>query len=114
MHGNENLLTRSLPANRLNESIAMDIQQTVFVIDDDPGGRESVVALVTSKSMPVEQFSSAEEFLSQFDVQRNGCLIVDMRMQGMSGLELQDELTRLGSHIPVIVITAYGDVPTAV
>jgi two-component system, LuxR family, response regulator FixJ len=114
MYGNENLLIRSLPSTRLSESSMMDIQQTVFVIDDDPGARESVVALVKSKSMPVEEFSSAEEFLTQFDVQRNGCLIVDMRMQGMSGLELQDELTRQGSHIPVIVITAYGDVPTAV
>jgi two-component system response regulator FixJ len=114
MYGDGSLLTRRLPITRSSENSTMDIQQTVFVIDDDPGARDSVAALVTSKNMPVEKFSSAEAFLAQFDVRQNGCLVVDMRMQGMSGLELQDELTRLGSHIPVIVITAYGDVSTAV
>ena len=92
----------------------MDIQQTVFVIDDDPGARDSVAALVSSRNMPVEKFASAEDFLAAFDPQQNGCVVVDVRMQGMSGLQLQDELTQLGSQIPVIVITAYGDVPTAV
>ena len=92
----------------------MDVQQTVFIIDDDPGAREAVAALVSTKKVPVEIFASAEEFLAQFQPKRNGCVLVDMRMQGMSGLELQKELSQRGALIPVIVISAYGDVPTAV
>ena len=92
----------------------MEVQQTVFIIDDDPGAREAVAALVSTKKVPVEAFASAEEFLAQFQPNRNGCVLVDMRMQGMSGLELQKELSRRGAPIPVVVISAYGDVPTAV
>ena len=87
---------------------------TVFVVDDDPGARQSVLALVESMGLAVETFESAEQFLATFDSSRPGCLVTDFRMLGMSGLELQEALAREKIKLPVIVITAYADVPTAV
>ena len=92
----------------------MEEQPLIFVVDDDLAAREYVAALVAAHGMAVETYASAEEFLQQFDRARHGCLIVDLRMTGMSGLELQKKLRDEGITLPVIVITAYGDVPTAV
>lgn len=88
--------------------------RTVFVVDDDPAARESVAALVLSKGLQVEEFESAEGFLSAYDRRKQGCLVVDVRMTGMTGLELQDKLTREQIVLPVIVITGYANVPMAV
>jgi FixJ family two-component response regulator len=87
---------------------------TVFVVDDDPAMRESLRWLLESVSLPVETFASAEEFLDDFDSARAGCLVLDVRMPGMSGLALQQELVSRGASIPVVFITAYGDIPLAV
>jgi FixJ family two-component response regulator len=92
----------------------MITEPIVSIVDDDPAARDSVAALVRSKGVNVETFTSAEEFLSSFDVSRTGCLVVDVRMAGMNGLELQDALNARKSTLPVIVITGFGDVPTAV
>jgi RNA polymerase sigma factor (sigma-70 family) len=87
---------------------------TVFVVDDDPAVRKSLTRLGESLSLPVEAYASATEFLDAYDPQRPGCVVLDMRMPGMSGLELQDRLQVERIDIPVIVVTAYGDVPSAV
>jgi FixJ family two-component response regulator len=92
----------------------MQTEPTVFIVDDDPAARDSVAALVRSKGFPVETSASAEEFLAAFNPDRAGCLVVDVRMTGMTGLDLQELLRQRGSRLPIIVITGFGDVPTAV
>jgi FixJ family two-component response regulator len=92
----------------------MNSDATVFVVDDDAAARESVVALVTHKGLAAKGFSSAEEFLAQYDPTHKGCLVVDVRMAGMSGLDLLKQLNARNSSLPVVVITGYADVPLAV
>jgi two-component system, LuxR family, response regulator FixJ len=92
----------------------MSEEATVFIVDDDPAARESVAAVVESRGLHVRQFESAEEFLKHFSGERNACVLVDVRMAGMSGLELQEELVRSGRLIPTIILTGYGDVAMAV
>ncbi len=86
----------------------------VYIVDDDPGARELVLALVQSHGLQAQEFSSAEEFLAVATPDLYGCLVLDIRMRGMDGLTLQDELVRRGIPLPVIVITGYADVPAAV
>ncbi|MDX2144967.1 MAG: response regulator [Rhodospirillaceae bacterium] len=88
-------------------------QGTVFIVDDDDGFRDSLALMLRLKGFTVEQFASAESFLAGFAPRGPSCLLVDVHMTGMSGLELQAELKRRGHALPVIVITAYGDVATA-
>src|SRR5947209_12696093 len=92
----------------------MENDPTVFVVVDDPAARGSVAALVASHGLKVESFGSAEEFLAARDPARGGCLIADVRMTGMSGLELQEQLTARGDRLPVIIITGFADIPMAV
>jgi len=92
----------------------LNAQITVFVVDDDRAVRESLALLVQSVGLEVETFAGAGEFLDAYRPDRRGCLITDIRMPGMSGLELQERLTEDGYHIPVIVLTGFGDVPAAV
>jgi FixJ family two-component response regulator len=80
---------------------------TVYIVDDDQQARESVSALVRSMGLNTELFSSAEEFLEQVDKDDRGCVITDLRMLGMSGVELQDALRQREIRLPVILITAY-------
>lgn len=87
---------------------------TVFVVDDDEAVRTSLRLLLKSVGLPVETYAAAQEFLEQFDPDRAGCLVLDIRMPGMSGLELQDELIARGVPYPIIFITGHGDVPMAV
>ena len=87
---------------------------TVFVIDDDAGIRRSFALLLRSVGLDVETFTSADEFLTQYDIRRPGCLILDVRMPGMSGLELQKQLNQRGIRLPVIFISAHGEIPMVV
>jgi two-component system, LuxR family, response regulator FixJ len=87
---------------------------TVFVVDDDEGARNSLRFLLKSVGLPVVAFNSAREFLGAYQPQQPGCLVLDVRMPGMSGLELQQELNRIGAVIPVVFVTGHGDVPMAV
>jgi len=87
---------------------------TVFVVDDDEAVRTSLRLLLKSVGLPVETFASAQEFLDQFDPSRAGCLVLDIRMPGMSGLELQQHLNDRHSIMPIVFITGHGDVPMAV
>lgn len=87
---------------------------TVFVVDDDEAVRDSVRWLILSVNLEVKTFSSAQEFLDTFDPEQEGCLLLDMRMPGMSGLALLAKLRESGSNIPTIFLTGHGDVPMAV
>jgi FixJ family two-component response regulator len=87
---------------------------TVFVVDDDDAVRTSLRLLLKSVGLPVETFASAQEFLDSFDAERAGCLVLDIRMPGMSGLELQQRLNEIHAIVPIVFITGHGDVPMAV
>ncbi len=87
---------------------------TVFVVDDDDAVRTSLRLLLKSVGLPVETFASAQEFLDAFDAERAGCLVLDIRMPGMSGLELQQRLNEIHAIVPIVFITGHGDVPMAV
>lgn len=82
---------------------------TVFIVDDDEGARNSVKAIVRSMGVDAETFSSAEEFLEQADSSRPGCLVTDLRMLGISGIELQERIAELGLSLPVVIITAHAE-----
>jgi RNA polymerase sigma factor (sigma-70 family) len=92
----------------------MSRELTVFVVDDDQAMRNSLKWLIESVGMQVETFDSAQAFLDAYYPARGGCLLVDVRMPGMSGLELQAYLRRREIGIPVIIITGHGDVSMAV
>ncbi len=87
---------------------------TVYVVDDDEAVRDSLQWLLEGKDYRVRCFDSAESFLSRYDPREIACLIVDIRMAGMSGLELQERLIERRSPLPIVVITGHGDVPMAV
>ena len=87
---------------------------TVYVVDDDEAVRDSLQWLLEGKDYRVKCFDSAESFLSRFDPREIACLIADIRMEGMSGLELQDRLVERKSPLPIVFITGHGDVPMAV
>jgi len=87
---------------------------TVYVVDDDPALRESLSYLLRSEGLRVKTFESAKAFLSEHERNTRGCLVVDVRMPEMSGLQLLEHLVEAGSALPVIVITGHGDVPMAV
>jgi len=87
---------------------------TVFVVDDDGGVRDALRFLLRSVGLTVETFTSAVEFLESYRDDRPGCLVLDIRMPGMTGLELQEKLIERRSILPIIFITGHGDVPMAV
>jgi RNA polymerase sigma factor (sigma-70 family) len=89
-------------------------EATVFVVDDDRAMRDSLRWLIESIGMRVLAYESATDFLREYDPERPGCLILDVRMPGMSGLELHERLKRYEMTVPVIFITGHGDVPMAV
>ena len=91
-----------------------EAQPTVFVVDDDEAVRGSLKLLLKSIGLPVMTFSSAPDFLAAYRPDQAGCLILDIRMPGMSGLELQQQLNVRGAVIPVVFISGHGDIPMAV
>ena len=91
-----------------------DQQPTVFIVDDDAAIRIAMQALMDSVNIAHAIFASGDEFLENFDERRAGCLVLDIRMPGLGGLELQDELIKRDSTLPIIFITGHGDVPMAV
>mgnify|MGYP000695651236 CR=1 FL=1 len=88
--------------------------KTIFIVDDDKAVRDSLSWLISSVGLHVETFGSAQDFLDVYDPTRPGCLLVDVRMPGMSGLELQKRLAENPHCLPVIVVTGHGDVQMAV
>ena len=87
---------------------------TVYVVDDDEAVRDSVQWLLEGKGYRVRCFDSAESFLSRYDAREVACLLVDILMGGMTGLELQARLIEIRSPLPIVFITGHGDVPMAV
>jgi FixJ family two-component response regulator len=87
---------------------------TVFIIDDDRGMRQAVQDLVESVGLRAESFATSQEFLSRQPTSEPSCLVLDVRLPHMSGLDFQRRLTEIGVHIPIIFITAHGDVPMSV
>jgi FixJ family two-component response regulator len=92
----------------------MSSDAIVHIVDDDPAARESVAAVVRSRGLKVQEYDSAEQFLKVERPSGPGCLLLDIRMPGMSGLELQTSLKAAGVRLPTVVITGFGDVATAV
>jgi FixJ family two-component response regulator len=89
-------------------------EPVVFVIDDDRSVRESLRNLLSSVGLAVEVFASAQEFLSARRPDAPGCLVLDIRLPGLSGLDLQQELARRGATLPIVFITGHGDIPMSV
>jgi len=92
----------------------MSSDQTVFVVDDDEGVREGLSLLLSTIGQPCELYESALDFLDKYDTDKDGCLVLDIRMPRMTGLDLQEKLIEMGSRLPVIFITGHGDIPMAV
>jgi two-component system response regulator FixJ len=98
----------------LDSNLSQQTQPTVFVVDDDQATRKSLRWLVETLGVAVQTFHSGASFLDSYDPSQPGCLVLDVMMGGMTGLDLQKELNDRQIEIPVIVLTGYGDVPTAV
>jgi FixJ family two-component response regulator len=91
-----------------------EVEATVAVVDDDPDIRQALRGLLRSVGLGVELFASVQEFLGTARPDLPGCLILDVRLPGRSGLDLQDELAKANLHLPVIFISGYADVPISV
>lgn len=91
-----------------------EARPTVFVVDDDPSMRRSLDSLLRSVGLDVRLFSSAQEFMQAERPEAPGCLVLDVRLPGMSGLTFQQELAKAGVALPVIFVTGHGDVPMTV
>ena len=89
-------------------------QDTVYIVDDDDASREAVESLVGEMNVASKSYGSAEEFLEDYQGQRPGCLVTDVRMLRMSGLELQEELQRRGCTLAVVVLTGFAETPLVV
>lgn len=87
---------------------------TVFLVDDEAAQRRAMKRLLGAHELQVRDFESAEAYLASFDPDAPGCLLLDLRMPGVSGLELQQELRRRGAQVPIVFLTGHADVPTSV
>jgi len=97
-----------------NGSVMAQKSPTVFIVDDEDQIRKAIGLLLETVKLPYREFASAADFLSEFDPETPGCIVLDLRMPGMSGMELQSRLSAMGSTLPIVFVTAHGDVPTAV
>ena len=91
-----------------------DSRPTIFVVDDDEPVRDSIGMLLETEDLPYETYADAQSFLDAYEPSRRGCLVLDIRMPGMSGLELQTRLREMHAPLPIVFITGHGDVPMAV
>ncbi|MCK6404494.1 MAG: response regulator [Rhodocyclaceae bacterium] len=103
--------TTTLPSKREKPALPLPV---VYVVDDDPDVRRSVAFLVSILDVEVRALATAEAFLEAWRPGDVGCLILDVRMPGMSGLELQEQMQRLGIDLPIIFVSGHGDIPMAV
>jgi FixJ family two-component response regulator len=90
------------------------MKTTIFIIDDDVSVLKSLARLLRSFEFDVEAYESSEKFLERENYSGTGCIILDVRMPGLSGMELQDELIKVGCNLPIVFITGHGDVPMSV
>lgn len=87
---------------------------TVFIVDDEPDVCAALAMLIQSIGLEAKTFNSAQAFWDQYDPEAPGCLILDVRMAGMSGIELQEKLKGVDYHVPIIMMSGHGDIPMAV
>lgn len=92
----------------------MPLESIVYVVDDDDAVREGLELVIAGAGLRVETYGAAEEFLERYPAHQPGCLVLDIEMPGISGLELQERLTAEGITLPIIILTGHGDVPGAV
>lgn len=92
----------------------MPSQGVVHIVDDDPAIRKALTASLEARDLKVESYESAEEFLNTYQDNQIGCLVLDIRMPGINGLELQKILAKQNHNIPIIFVTGHGDVPMSV
>jgi two-component system response regulator FixJ len=92
----------------------MNKDQTIFVVDDEPDVRAALGMLIRSVGLKPEIYDTPQAYLDAYGPERPGCLVLDMRMPGMSGLELQEKLASMGLHPPIIMISGHGEIPNAV
>jgi len=92
----------------------MATKATIFIVDDDPSIRLALENLLSSIGQPVETYAAAQDFLRDCPRNPAGCLVLDVQMPGLSGLDLQSELSHAGIYLPIIFITGHGDIPTTV
>jgi len=92
----------------------MTTKATVFIVDDDPSIRSALENLINSIGQQVETYAAAQDFLRDCPRDPAGCLVLDVQMPGLSGLDLQSELNHSGIHLPIIFISGHGDIPTTV
>jgi FixJ family two-component response regulator len=90
------------------------VEPIVFVVDDDGSVRESISRLLTAMGFRSETFASAEEFLARERYEGVGCIVLDVRMPGLTGMDLQDELVRIGCLMPIVFITGHGSIPMGI
>ena len=91
-----------------------DATPTIFIVDDDPAVRDAISLLLKTDGLAVASFASAAAFLESAVIQQPGCLVLDVRMPGMSGLDLQKQLQARGCRLPILFMTGHGDVPMAI
>jgi FixJ family two-component response regulator len=89
-------------------------EPTVHIVDDDPGVRKALALLMRSAGLQAQPYESAQDFLDRYEPGQPGCMILDIRMPGMNGLELQQELVARHEPMPIIILTGHGDIPMAV
>ena len=89
-------------------------EQTIFIVDDEPDVRAALSMLIKSVGLKTETFEKPQDFLDDYDPDCPGCLVLDMRMPGMSGLDLQEKLACMGIHPPIIMISGHAEIPNAV
>jgi FixJ family two-component response regulator len=94
--------------------MVIDLDSTVFIIDDDASIRKSLSRLLRSAGYTAEAFPSAEDFLRREHFDGVGCIVLDVQMPGLSGMDLQEELSKADYHMPIIFITGHGDIPMSV
>jgi two-component system, LuxR family, response regulator FixJ len=92
----------------------MNNSQTVFVVDDDEGVRDGLSLLLATVGQNCELYENGQDFLDRYDDSKRGCLVLDIRMPRMTGLDLQQKLQEMGATLPIIFITGHGDIPMAV
>ena len=98
----------------LTDPASTNALSTLFVIDDDGDIRRAICRLAQAEGLAVEGYASAPSFLEHYDPQKPGCIVLDIRMPGMSGLELQKALSIRGSCPPIIFVSAHGEIPLAI
>ncbi len=92
----------------------MDKNPFVFIVDDDPDVRDALSLIISQENIPVRAFSNGHDFLAAFSEESIGCAIIDLKMPGMDGIELQKAMLEHQISLPIIFLTGYGDIPTSV